>query len=121
MGVGVVLKAVMVILLIRLFGSEFFKKTLKIPVQTAFVIVNEHACGYVHGVAKQKPFFNAAFPERRLNLRSYVNKSPSGIGANGQNLSVTFHSISLRHFLFIIPKIFILIKYNPLFDIINII
>ena len=50
MGVGIILSAVMGVLGMRLFGGEFFKPFLKIPVQPGFVVINKNARGDVHGI-----------------------------------------------------------------------
>jgi hypothetical protein len=59
--------------------------------QSGFVIVDENAGGNVHGIAKDKPFFDAAFFEALLDLRRDVNKLTSAFCVEPEFFSIAFH------------------------------
>ena len=91
MRVGVVLETVVVILAVRLFRSEPLQKSLEVPVQSAFVVVDEDRGGDVHGVAEHQPFADARLGERLLDLRRDVHEHPPGRQVHHEFFPETFH------------------------------
>lgn len=61
MGIGVILGAVVVILGIRLFGSEFFEPGFEILMKAHLVIVNKNTRRYVHRIDEAQALVYAAF------------------------------------------------------------
>jgi hypothetical protein len=75
-GVGVVLEAVVLILRVRLFRSQFLQPDLEVVMKPRLIVINKNAGGYVHGVTQHKAFLYAAFIQTLFNLRRDIDKFP---------------------------------------------
>ena len=80
MGVGIILaSAVVPILAYRFVRREFFKPRFVIVVQAAFVVVDEHRGGDMHGIDEAKPLLDSALFHQVLNGGGDVDEaSPFG-------------------------------------------
>jgi hypothetical protein len=64
--------------------------------KTTLIVVDEDARGDVHGIAKQKPFANAALLQARFDLRSDVEELPPLRDLEPKFFSERFHVRALR-------------------------
>ena len=70
------------------------RDSFKVMVESALVVVDEHACGNVHGIDEYKPLPHAALIHCLLNLRSNIDNAPAPGKIDMQFFSVTFHNSS---------------------------
>lgn len=96
MRVGVVLKAVVRVLTVRLFGRELFKPPLIVAVKSAFIVVDKDGSGYIHGVNQHKTFLYAAFVYRFLNVLGDAHDLSARRDIEPKFFSVAFHISTLR-------------------------
>ncbi len=94
MGVGIVFVAVVLVLVIGFFRSQFFKQYLVILVESPFVVVNEDTGRDMHGVDQDQALPDTAFIKAVPDLGRNVDKSPSGLGGEGQFFPVRFHGFT---------------------------
>lgn len=99
MGIGIVLETVVMITVIRFFGSELFQPCFVVTVQTRFVVVDEYTGGDVHGVDQYEPFPYAAFVDRLLYVSCDVGDAASRLAEKMQFFAVVFQSMLLFVFL----------------------
>jgi len=91
--IGIILVAIMTVLRVRLFGSEFFEPNFKVVMQARFVVIDKDAGGYVHGITEDKAFFYAALGETCLDLWGDVDEFSPASRIEPELFSVAFHKV----------------------------
>ena len=92
MRVGVVLASVVVPVSVdRFVRGDPLQPFLVVVMQTAFVVIDEHGGGDVHGVDQTKPFLNSTFMQRFLHLAGDVDKSAAGWDVEPEFFAIGFH------------------------------
>ena len=74
-GVGVVLRTIVTVLVVRFFRRELLKPLFEIGMETTFVVIDEDAGRDVHGVDQTQSFFDAAGAEAFFNLWRDVDQA----------------------------------------------
>lgn len=75
-GIGVIFKAIVLILAVRFLRGQLFQPDLIVVVQARFVVVNEHAGGNVHSRTEHKAVLYAAILHQPLDFLMYGHDSP---------------------------------------------
>ena len=93
MRIGIVLKAIMGILGMGLFGSQFFQPFLEIRVQAGFIVIDEDRCCDMHRIHQAKAFADPAIAQAFFDLLGNVYKLPALCGVKPQFTAIGFHQM----------------------------
>ena len=93
MSVSIVLKAIMGILGMGLFGSQLFQSFLKIRVQSGFIVIDEDRGCDMHRIHQAKTFADPAFAQAFFDLLGNVYKLPALCGIKPQFTAIGFHQM----------------------------
>jgi hypothetical protein len=71
--------------------GELFQPGFVIVMQPAFIVVDEHRGGDVHGVDQNQAFAHAALPQAFLHLRGDIDQPAPGGDVEPEFFAVGFH------------------------------
>ena len=76
-GIGIVLIAVVTVLAVWFFGSQFFQPYFEIVVQARLIVVDKDGCRYMHRINEDETFLYAAFRKACVDIRGDVDQFSS--------------------------------------------
>ena len=91
MGIGVILGSVVRVTGIRLFRGQSLQPVFKIAMEARFVVIDEDACGDVHGIHETEPFADAAFLKATVDFRGDIEEAAPGWNLKPKLVTVRFH------------------------------
>lgn len=96
MSVGIVLVAIVPVLTVGLFRSQFFQPGFVILMEAAFIVVDEYAGGDVHRIDQTEAFLNATFVQAFLDQGSDMNDLAAAGCIEPKLLAISLHILMIQ-------------------------
>jgi predicted tellurium resistance membrane protein TerC len=95
MGIGVIFRAIVLVLRVRLFWRQLFKPPFEIVMKSGFIVVDKDTGRDMHRVHQADPFQDAAFLDAFFDLWGDPHEFPSFLGFDPKFFSKSLHVRSL--------------------------